>query len=139
MTTPFPTLTQGKEQAVTVSVPRDRFVAVSEAQQAKFFKTLRAEPRTFAALQKRAAKLSWFPDCLNTYLGVISDKLEALAPDLPDDRFMGFVDWVLLQGHGAVQALLDADDLAAVPEFWCDGQLRLAQGHWMQRGGANHA
>lgn len=133
MATPFPSLTQGKQQAVSVTVPRDRFVAVSEAQQAKFFKVLQAEPRTFGALQKKSGKLSWFPDCLNTYLGVISDKVEALAPDTPDDVFMGFVDWVLLQGHDAVQRLLDAERLEDVSEFWADGHLRQATGHWMAR------
>lgn len=131
MTTPFPK--PAAPQAVSVSVPRDRFVAVSEAQEAKFFKVLQAEPRTFAALQKKSGKLSWFPDCLNTYLGVISDKVEALAPDTPDDQFMGFVDWVLLQGHATVQRLLDAGRLEDVPDFWEGGRLRQAVGHWVAR------
>lgn len=131
MTTPFPK--PAAPQSVSVSVPRDRFVAVSEAQQAKFFKVLQAEPRTFAALQKKSGKLSWFPDCLNTYLGVISDKVEALAPDTPDDQFMGFVDWVLLQGHDTVQRLLDAERLEDVPDFWEGGCLRQAVGHWVAR------
>jgi len=134
--TPFPATPSGdpKDEGVKVTVPKDRFVAVTKPQQDKFFKVLQSEPRTFAALQKKSGKLTWFPDCLNTYLGVVSDRMEQLAPELEDSQFLGFVDWVMLQGHDTVQKLLDTTRLEDVPEFWqSPGHLNQAVGHWMQR------
>ena len=134
MTTPFPVASSAKEQEVKVSVPKDRFVDVTEAQQDKFFKVLHAAPRTFSALQKKSSKLNWFSDCLTTYLSVVSDKMDQLVPGLEDSEFIGFIDWVMLQGHATVQKLLDTERLEDVPEFWqSPGHLKQAVGHWMQR------
>lgn len=124
------------DSAVKVSVPRSRVVTTSSKDDKHFFGVLQGT-RTYAELQaavrakfKQPAR---FQDMLATYLQVVSNRVEEVAPQLTDDQHIHFVEWVLLQGRDTVQALLDEPDFEAQPRWRTpQGVLQGAQGHWYQ-------
>lgn len=128
-------------KGLTVSIPKDRLIAAQDKDTRAFFAVLQST-HTYDDLTKAAkAKfrpMSKFSDMLQTYLSIVSDRLEELYPEASDDEFRGAVDWVVLQGHDMVQALLDVQDSDAFkqdPKFWTEpGQtLRVASGHWIKQ------
>lgn len=124
-------------QQLTASVPKDRLVEVSEQDTQAFFSVLTSTDNgrgLWRAAKKRFQPLTKFQDMLQTYLSIVADKVDALLPDLPDEDYMAFVDWVLLQGHDTVQELLNTPDAEALREctrWWSTpGKLYSARGHW---------
>jgi len=119
-------------EPVTVDVNKNDVIITTEERRAKFFAALTTEPRTFTELRERTRRYGWFGEVLAAYLRIISDKLEELLPDVDDDTHVAFTNWVLLQGHDAVQALLletpatfvdnkayqDASGLKRADAFW---------------------
>lgn len=80
--------------------------------------------------------LEKFQNILKAYLQCISNKLDDLDPALSDEQHLGFVDWMLLQGHDNIQLFLNVPNVSsfrASTTYWENGQLRQAKGHWMVR------
>lgn len=126
-------------EGLKVTVPKNCLVSAADKDTRIFFGILQST-HTFDELNKAAKArfrpMSKFTDMLQTYLSVVSDRLEELCPEASDDDFRGAVDWTVLQGHDMVQALLDVDGPEAFKRderFWLvvGQQLRTASGHWI--------
>lgn len=119
------------ETSVQVSA-KDVIVGTPQ-RRAKFFDALTALPHTFAALKERTRRYAWFPQMLSAYLRIINDRLEDVpaAAALPDDEFLGLCNWLLLQGHDAIQRFLDTapEDVPAA-YLGADGRPPSAQAFW---------
>lgn len=113
----------------TVSVPRERLVQVTDAETANFFDLLQSTismEGLLACVEASDMGRARFGDILQTYLMVINDKLEELAPaTMPDDEFVGIVNWVLLQGHAYIQEFMNMERLP-----WGRGEAPSAHAHW---------
>lgn len=107
----------------------DQVIVCEEGRRAEFFSTLLDYPREFDALQERCRGISWFGEVLVSYLQIIDHKLEALLEELSvevsDGEYMEFCNWVLVQGHDQVQALLDMTPQDFQREYVQDGHCRL--------------
>jgi hypothetical protein len=126
-------------EGLKVTVPKNCLVSAADKDTRMFFSILQTTS-TFEDLTKTAKArfrpMSKFTDMLQTYLSVVSDRLEELYPEASDDDFRGAVDWTVLQGHDMIQALLDVDGAEAFKQdarFWAvpGQQLHTARGHWM--------
>lgn len=113
-----------------VTVSKDQVIDCNEDRRAKFFAALMAHPWEFRALADRTREYPWFGDVLVSYLRIIDEKLESLLDGLPamvvsDQEYMGFCDWMLLQGAEAIQEFLhlSVDEFAA--QYVRDGKCHL--------------
>lgn len=116
-----------------MTVSPDQVVIATKERRAKFFDALTATPRTFAALRERTRRYSWFGDVLVAYLRIINDRLEEFEPDLDDGQFLGFCNWLLLQGHDAIQRFLDSsvEDWKSANGYTTEGgHLHTADAFW---------
>ena len=116
----------------SVQVRASDVIVATDDRRAKFFGALAAQPQTFAALKERTRRYAWFPQMLSAYLRIINDKLEDVpaAESLTDDEFMGLVNWLLLQGHDAIQAFLDTPPEDALPKLAPQGCVPSAPALW---------
>jgi hypothetical protein len=126
-------------QHVTVSVPKDRVVHTTDRDDADFFKVLLSTQSYLqlnAQVEKTFKNKTKFQDMLATYLTVISNRLEEVAPHLSDDEFVGLTNWVLLQGRDVVQAFL-SEPFENNPRWRTGaGALQSAPAHWFMATGS---
>lgn len=113
-----------------IPVSKDQVIVCDETRRREFFAALLAHPREFEALRERIRQYSWFGEVLVSYLRVINDKLETLLEELPgvdvsDPEFLGFCNWVLMQGCEQIQAFLDLSVGEFVDKYVRDGKCHL--------------
>lgn len=116
----------------SVQVRASDVIVATDERRAKFFAALQTPPQTFAGLKERTRRYAWFPQMLSAYLRIINDKLEetpAVAA-LTDEEFIGLVNWLLLQGHDAIQAFLDTPPEAVLTTLAPDGKLPNVSAFW---------
>jgi len=111
----------------TIQVSPDQVIDNTPQRRKKFFDALTAEPRTFDALRERTRRYAWFGELLAAYLRIIGDHLEVITEQkgvtLTDAQFLGFCNWMLLQGHEEIQTFLSSSGIAPPPlpsasAFW---------------------
>lgn len=113
-----------------VTVSKDQVIVCNDGRRAEFFAALLAHPRQFRALADRTREYPWFGDVLVSYLRVIDEKFEALLDDLPgivvsDEEYMGFCNWMLLQGAEGIQDFLNLSVAEFTAQYVLDGKCHL--------------